>query len=61
MRAKSRLLWMASAASLMLSGIGRAQERPIVIRAATLIDGNNERENTCSRNRDYCGLLWPPA
>ena len=39
MRAKSRLLWMASAASLMLSGIGRAQERPIVIRAATLIDG----------------------
>jgi len=39
MLAKSRLLWMASAASLMLSGIGRAQERPIVIRAATLIDG----------------------
>jgi len=39
MRAKSRLLWMASAASVMLSGIGRAQERPIVIRAATLIDG----------------------
>src|SRR5947208_15895277 len=39
MFAKSRLLWMASAASLMLSGIGRAQERPIVIRAATLIDG----------------------
>src|SRR5438132_291118 len=30
---------MASAASLRLSGIGRAQERPIVIRAATLIDG----------------------
>ena len=39
MLAKSRLLWMASAASLLLSGIGRAQERPIVIRAATLIDG----------------------
>src|SRR5438445_11457751 len=39
MLAKSRLLWMASAASLMLSGIGRSQERPIVIRAATLIDG----------------------
>src|SRR5207249_10866367 len=39
MLAKSRLLWMASVASLMLSGIGRAQERPIVIRAATLIDG----------------------
>src|SRR5438445_4829284 len=39
MLAKSRLLWMASAASLMLSGICRAQERPIVIRAATLIDG----------------------
>src|SRR5438477_11526457 len=39
MLAKSRLLWMASAASLMLSGIGRAQERPIVIRAATLIEG----------------------
>ena len=39
MLAKSRLLWMASAASLMLSGIGRAQERPIVIQAATLIDG----------------------
>ena len=39
MLAKSRLLWMASAASLMLSGICRAQERPLVIRAATLIDG----------------------
>ena len=39
MLAKSRLLWMALAASLMLSGICRAQERPIVIRAATLIDG----------------------
>ncbi len=39
MLAKSRLLWMASVASLMLSGIGRAQDRPLVIRAATLIDG----------------------
>src|SRR5256712_5423055 len=39
MLAKSRLLWIALAASLMLSGICRAQERPIVLRAATLIDG----------------------
>ena len=39
MLAKSRLLWIAVAAGLILSEIGRAQERPIVIRAATLIDG----------------------
>jgi len=39
MFAKSRLLWIALAATLMLSETGRAQERPLVIRAATLIDG----------------------
>ena len=39
MHEKSRLLWIAVAAGLLLSEIGRAQERPIVIRAATLIDG----------------------
>ncbi len=39
MLAKSRLLWIAVAAGLVLSEVGRAQERPIVVRAATLIDG----------------------
>jgi imidazolonepropionase-like amidohydrolase len=39
MHVKSRLLWIAAAAVLLLPEIGRAQERPIVIRAATLIDG----------------------
>jgi imidazolonepropionase-like amidohydrolase len=39
MLAKSRLLWIALAATLMLSETGRAQDRPLVIRAATLIDG----------------------
>ena len=39
MFAKSRLLWIALAASLILSEKGRAQERPIVIRTTTLIDG----------------------
>ncbi len=39
MPAKSRVLWIALAASLILPEIVRAQERPIVIRATTLIDG----------------------
>ena len=39
MHAKSRLLWIAMAAALLLPEIARAQERPIVIHAATLIDG----------------------
>src|SRR5881409_2955679 len=39
MPAKTRLLWIALAASLILPEIVRAQERPIVIRATTLIDG----------------------
>jgi len=39
MLAKSRLLWIALAATLMLSETGRTQDRPLVIRAATLIDG----------------------
>jgi imidazolonepropionase-like amidohydrolase len=36
---KPKLAWLALAVSLMLSEIAQAQERPIVIRAATLIDG----------------------
>src|SRR5436853_5192438 len=39
MHAKSRRLWIAMAAALLLPEIARAQERPIVIHAATLIDG----------------------
>jgi len=39
MHAKSRLLWIAVSAGLLFSENVRAQERPIVIRAATLIDG----------------------
>ena len=39
MVAIARLLWIALAATLMLPETGRAQERPLVIRAATLIDG----------------------
>src|SRR5438094_5374974 len=39
MPAKSRVLWIALAASLILPEIVRAQERTIVIRATTLIDG----------------------
>ena len=34
-----RLVWLALAGSLIWSEIGQAQERPIVIRAMTLIDG----------------------
>ena len=36
---KPRIVWLALAGSLIWSEIGQAQERPIVIRAATLIDG----------------------
>ncbi len=36
---KPRLVWLALAGSLIWSEIGQAQERPIVMRATTLIDG----------------------
>ena len=36
---KPRLVWLFLAASLILSEISQAQERPIVIRATTIIDG----------------------
>ena len=39
MIAKARLVWLVLAAGLIWSEISQAQERPIVIRATTLIDG----------------------
>ena len=36
---KPRLVWLVLAGSLIWSETGQTQERPIVIRAATLIDG----------------------